>query len=692
MTSTDITANPLLSPWQTPHEMPPFAEIELAHYRPAFDAGFARHNEEIAAIAADPSPPAFADVIEALERAGRELMRVGLVFGNLTSAHTNEGLQAIERDISPLRAAHYQAIYTDQTLFAKIDAIYRQRETLGLSREQQLVLEDYYKAFVHSGAQLDEAERIRMAEISQREATLTTQFAQNVLADEANYLMLLDEGDLDGLPGWFRSAAAATAKERGHEGKYAITLSRSSIAPFLQYSTRRDLREEAFKAWIARGSGGGATDNRAIIHELLALRAERAKLLGFETYARFSLDNTMAKTPEAVRDLLMAVWEPARARAEADREELAKIVAEEGGNFAIAPWDWRHYAEKLRKAKHDLDDAEMKPYFALDRMIEAAFKTAHQLFGLTFKERSGLPVYHPDVRVWEVYGRDGGLIGLFMGDYFARSSKQGGAWMSGYRSQQKLEGDIKPIIVNVLNFVKPAPGEPALLSLDDVRTLFHEFGHGLHGLLSNVTYPSLSGTSVKRDWVELPSQLYEHWAMRPEILKRFALHAETGEPMPDALLEKVSEARKFDQGFQTVEYVASAIVDMDLHEMAQTHGEIDVDAAERDVLARIGMPSEIVLRHRPPHFLHLFAGGYAAGYYSYLWSEVMDADAFGAFEETGDVFHPETAEKLHRYIYSSGGSIEPADAYTAFRGRMPEIDALLKKRGLKATGDKTEAA
>jgi peptidyl-dipeptidase Dcp len=443
------------------------------------------------------------------------------------------------------------------------------------------------------------------------------------------------------------------------------------------------LREEAFKAWIARGSGGGATDNRAIIKELLQLRAERARLLGFDTYAHFSLDNTMAKTPEAVRDLLMAVWQPARARAEEDRADLARIAAEEGGNFAIAPWDWRHYSEKLRKLKHDLDESEMKPYFELNRMIEAAFETARRLFGLTFKERDDLPVYHPDVRVWEVYRRDGGLVGLFMGDYYARPSKQSGAWMSSYRSQERLGGDIKPIIVNVLNFVKPAPGEPALLSIDDVRTLFHEFGHGLHGLLSNVTYPSLSGTSVKRDFVELPSQLYEHWAMTPEILREFALHAGTGEPMPDALLEKVTEARKFDQGFQTVEYVAAAIVDLDLHEAAHPEREIDVEAAERDVLARIGMPPEIVLRHRPAHFLHLFAGGYAAGYYSYLWSEVMDADAFGAFEETGDVFHPGTAEKLHRYIYSSGGSLEPADAYTAFRGRMPEIGALLEKRGLK---------
>ncbi len=682
MTVTDPATNPLLAPWTTPHGMPPFADIALEHFRPAFEAAFAQHNAEIAAIAADPSPPTFANTIEALERAGRSTQRVGLVFGNLASANTNEGLQAIEREISPLRAAHYQAIYTNQALFAKIDGIYRQRGTLGLNQEQQLVLNDYYKAFVRSGAKLDEAGRSRMAQISEREATLTTQFAQNVLADESGYAMLLAEADLDGLPGWLRSAAASAAAERGAPGTYAITLSRSSIGPFLQFSTRRDLREQAFKAWIARGASGGATDNRGIIKELLQLRAERARLLGFETYARFSLDNTMAKTPEAVRDLLLSVWEPARARAEEDRDELARIIAGEGGNFAVEPWDWRYYAEKLRKARHDLDESEMKPYFELNRMIEAAFETARRLFGLRFEERPGLPVYHPDVRVWEVYGRGGELVGLFMGDYFARPSKQGGAWMSCYRQQQRLGGEIRPIIVNVLNFVKPAPGQPALLGLDDVRTLFHEFGHGLHGLLSNVTYPSLSGTSVKRDFVELPSQLYEHWALRPEILKHFAVHVETGIAMPDALIEKVSQARKFDQGFATVEYVASAIVDLDLHETAYPEHVIDVDQAEAEVLERIGMPSEIVLRHRPAHFLHLFAGGYAAGYYSYLWSEVMDADAFGAFEEANDVFHAETAEKLHRYIYSSGGSMEPDEAYIAFRGRMPEVRALLEKRGL----------
>jgi peptidyl-dipeptidase Dcp len=676
--------NPLLSDWTAPYEMPPFADIEPEHYLPAFEAAFAAHNDEIAAIIADPAAPGFDNVIGALERGGRLLQRVATVFFNLTATDSDDALQEIERRITPRLAAHQQAIHTDQGLFAKVDAVYAQREALDLTSEQRRLLEETHRAFIRSGARLNEAGRKRLAEITERQATLSTQFAQNVLAAESEYLMLLDEGDLDGLPGFLRSAAAAGAKERGHEGKYAITLSRSSIGPFLQFSTRRDLREEAFKAFIARGANGGKTDNRAIIAEMLQLRAEKARLHGFENFAEFGLENSMAKTPQAVRELLSAVWEPARARAEDDRQELAKIVAEEGGNFAIAPWDWRHYAEKLRKAKHDLDEAELKPYFELNRMIEAAFETARRLFGLTFKERTDLPVYHADVRVWEVFGRGGEPVGLFIGDYFTRPSKRGGAWMSCFRQQHRLDGEVRPVIVNVLNLVKGAPGEPSLLSIDDVRTLFHEFGHGLHGLLSNVTYPSLSGTSVKRDFVELPSQLYEHWAMTPEILTEFALHAETGEPMSEAMLEKVLGARKFDQGFATVEYVASALIDMDLHESAGLGEAVDIDAAEAAAMQRIGMPAEIVLRHRPAHFLHLFAGGYAAGYYSYLWSEVMDADAFRAFEETGDVFHADTAEKLRRYIYSSGGSLDPAEAYTAFRGRMPEIDALLEKRGLKA--------
>ena len=680
-----IHDNPLLAQWPAPYEIAPFAEIQSEHYRPAFDAAMDAHNAEIDAIIADGADPGFESVIAALERSGRLLSRVASVFFNLSAADTNEALQAIERDIAPRLAAHGQAIATNAALFAKVDSLYRRRDELGLNPEQLRVLERRHLSFLRAGAKLDEAGRKRMAETTERLSELSTRFSQNVLADESAYMLLLqDEADLAGLPGFLRAAAAATAQERGHPGKYAITLSRSSIEPFLQFSGRRDLREEAFRAWAARGANGGATDNRAIIAEMLKLRAERARLLGFATFAAYKLDDSMAKQPGAVHGLLNKVWEPARAKAARESAALAALASSEGENFAIAPWDWRYYAERQRKAEHDLDEAVVKPYFELNRMIEAAFETARRLFGLTFQERSDLPRYHPDVRVWEVFGREGTPVGLFFGDYFTRPSKRGGAWMSGFREQEKLDGEVLPVIVNVMNFVKGAPGDPVLLSLDDARTLFHEFGHGLHGLLSDVTYPSISGTGVLRDFVELPSQLYEHWLLTPDILNRYALHAETGQPMPPELLQRLLAARNFNQGFSTVEYVASAIIDMTLHEAAETAGDINVDDAEREALARIGMPAEMVLRHRPAHFLHLFGGGYAAGYYSYLWSEVMDADAFRAFEETGDVFDPALADRLHRFIYSSGGSLEPAQAYIAFRGRPPEVDALLLKRGLTA--------
>lgn len=678
--------NPLLAVWNADYAMPPFADIRPEHYRPAFAEAFAAHNAEIEAIANNPEPPSFENTIAALERSGALKGQIAQLFFNLASSDATPELQEIEREIAPRYASHMQAVLSNAALFARVDALHRCRDNLDLTPEEMRVLDQYHREFIRAGAQLDEAGQARMAEITEKLADLNTRFAQNVLADESSWLLLLEtEDDIAGLPGFLRAAAAATAKERGHEGKYAITLSRSSIEPFLQFSARRDLREQAFKAWTARGANGNDSDNRAIIAETLRLRAEQARLLGFPDYAAFKLDNTMAKNSGAVRDLLMAVWPPARARALEERDALAAAATAEGSNFAIAPWDWRYYAEKVRKSQHDFDEGQIKPYFELNRMIEAAFETARRLFGITFKERSDLPVYHPEVRVWEAFGRDGRAIGLFMGDYFARPEKRSGAWMTSFHEQERLRGDIKPVIINVLNLNKGAPGEPTLLSTDDARTLFHEFGHGLHGLLSNVTYPSVSGTGVLRDFVELPSQLYEHWLLTPDILNRYARHAVTGEPMPDALVKRLLDARNFNQGFATVEFVSSAIVDLDLHQAAQPDADVDVDAAEADTLARIGMPGEIVLRHRPTQFLHLFASsGYAAGYYSYLWAEVMDADAFQAFEETGDVFDAGVAEKLYRYIYSSGGSIDPAEAYQAFRGRMPTIDALLEKRGLKA--------
>jgi peptidyl-dipeptidase Dcp len=534
---------------------------------------------------------------------------------------------------------------------------------------------------VRAGGALDKPAQDRLAAVNERLASLGTQFGQNVLADEKAYALVLEAGDLAGLPDFARDAARAAAEERGHAGKYAITLARSSCESFLQFSARRDLREKIFQAWIKRGENGGLTDNRALIAEIVVLRAERAKLLGFATYADYRLDDQMAKTPQAARNLLDEVWGRARAKAAAERDALQTMIAEEGGNFALAPHDWRYYTEKLRKAKFALDEAEIKPYFQLDRMIDAAFETAHRLFGLSFKPVS-VPLYHPDARAFEVTDAQGRHVGLFIGDYFARGSKHSGAWMTSLRDQERLTGDVRPVILNVCNFSKPAAGEPALLSFDDARTLFHEFGHALHGLLSNVTYPLLAGTSVSSDFVELPSQLYEHWLEVPEILQKYARHAHTGEPMPKALLDRLLATRTFNQGFATVEYTACALVDLDIHALPDA-AKLDVSQFEKDDLDRIHMPAEIVMRHRLPHFQHLFSGGgYAAGYYSYMWSEVLDADAFEAFAETGNAFDPETAKRLRDFIYSAGNLRDPAEAYKAFRGRLPAVDALLKKRGL----------
>ena len=559
----------------------------------------------------------------------------------------------------------------------------QQVDALGLNAEQKQVLKRYHTTFRRAGAALDGTAKQRLAEIIERLAALGTTFSQNLLADEQAFTLSLEgEAELAGLPDFMREAMKSEAQERGLDGR-VVTLSRSSVEPFLQFAQRRDLREKIFRAFVGRGDNGGATDNKAIITEMVKLRAERGGLLGYDDFAHYRLDDAMAKTPDAVRHLLDTVWSPARARAETDRDALQALVQEEGGNFKLAPWDWRYYAEKLRQRRCDVEEAAIKPYLSLDRMIEAAFYTAKRLFGLQFTPRTDVPVWHPDVRVWEVRGSDGAKIGLFFGDFLARPSKQSGAWMTSLRDQEKLDGDVRPLIINVCNFAKGAEGEPTLLSFIDAHTLFHEFGHALHGLLSNVTYPQISGTSVATDFVELPSQLYEHWLEQPEILRQFALHYQTGEPMPEALLQRVIAARNFDQGFATVEFLGSAFIDLDFHSLPPLAPAIDSAAFEAQSMARIGMPEEIVMRHRPPHFGHVFSGGgYAAGYYSYMWSEVLDADAFEAFRETGDIFDPATAKRLRETIYAAGGSREPADAYKAFRGRLPSPDALLRKRGL----------
>ena len=679
------TENPLLQAWMTPHETPPFDAIRPEHFLPAFEQAFADHAAEVAAIINDPTAPDFANTIVALERSGKLLSKVAAVFYDLVSAHSSPELLAIDSEVSLRQARHWNPILMNAVLFGRIALLHESRASLGLTSEQLRLLERTYTRFQRAGAGLDDAAKARMAEINERLAQLGTTFGHHLLGDEQAWFIELGEADREGLPASFIAAAEAAAAERGMPGKAIVTLSRSSVEPFLKDSSRRDLREKVFKAFIARGDNGNANDNNATIVEILALREERARLLGYPTFAAYRLADSMARTPEAVRDLLERVWRPALTRTLADRDEMQALIAEEGGNFALAPWDWRYYAEKVRRRRADFDDAAIKPYFALDNMIAAAFDCATRLFGITFNERKDVPIWHPDVRVWEVKDAAGKHKALFYGDYFARPSKRSGAWMTSLRDQQTLDGEVAPLIINVMNFSKGAEGQPALLSPDDARTLFHEFGHALHGMLSNVTYPSLSGTSVFTDFVELPSQLYEHWQEQPQVLRQFARHYETGEPLPDDLLKRFLAARKFNQGFATVEFISSALLDLEFHTQPAAASR-DVRAFEQRELDKIGMPAEIVLRHRPTQFAHIFSGDhYAAGYYSYMWSEVMDADAFGAFEEAGDIFDPAVAKRLHDDIYSSGGAREPEEAYVAFRGRKPEPDALLRGRGLLDT-------
>jgi len=683
--SSQTPANPLLEPWQTPFETPPFAAIAPEHFLPAFERAFADHAAEIAAITHDPAAPDFANTITALERSGKLLSKVSAVFYDLVSANSNPALLEIDKEVSLRMARHWNPIMMNAVLFGRIAQLRDIRATLALTPEETRLLQRTYTRFHRSGAGLDEAAKKRMAEINERLAHLGTTFSHHLLGDEQDWFMELGEADQGGLSDSFVAAAQAAASERGMQGKAIMTLSRSFVEPFLKTSSRRDLREKVFKAFTARGDNGNVNDNNETIVEILRLREESARLLGFPTFAAYRLEDSMAKTPEAVRGLLERVWKPARARALADRDALQALVAEEGGNFALAPWDWRYYAEKLRQVRANFDDAAIKPYLALDHMIEAAFDCATRLFGVTFSERKDIPVWHPDVRVFEVRDAAGKHKALFYGDYFARPSKRSGAWMTSLRDQQKLDGEVAPLILNVCNFSKGADGQPSLLSPDDARTLFHEFGHGLHGMLSDVTYPSLSGTSVFTDFVELPSQLYEHWQEQPQVLRQFARHYQSGEPLPDDLLKRFLAARKFNQGFATVEFVSSALIDLEFH--TQPAAAIsDVRAFERAELEKIGMPAEISLRHRPTQFGHIFSGDhYASGYYSYMWSEVMDADAFGAFEEAGDIFDPAVAKRLLDDIYASGGSRDPEDAYVAFRGREPEPDALLRRRGLLET-------
>lgn len=667
-------SNPLLSDWTGAFGLAPFAEISDADFAPAFETALAEDLAETLAIANNPQIPSFANTIEALAATGKALHQVLSVFYTLSGADSNAAREALMREFSPKLSAHSSEIYANKALFGRIDRLWNSRAELDLSEEQQRVLMLTHRNFIRAGAALSGTAELRMKEIKSRLAVIGTEFSQNLLHDERSWHLELGPEDLNGLPEFLIDAAKAAGVERGVEAPI-VTLSRSIIVPFLQFSAQRDLRKKAYQAWAARGAHAGAHDNRSLALEMLVLRQEMAELLGYPDFASFKLETEMAKTPENVLKLLKDVWQPAKARAEQDAGVLQEMMRAEGVNGDLEKWDWRYYAEKRRAAEFDLDEAQLKPYFQLDQMIAAAFDCANRLFGLSFEEVK-LPLYHSDCRAWEVR-RDGAHVALFIGDYFARGSKRSGAWCSAMRAQAKFPKAQAPIVINVCNFAK---SDPALLSYDDARTLFHEFGHALHQMLSNVTYEMISGTSVPRDFVELPSQLYEHWLDVPEVLAKFATHAETGAAMPQDLLEKVLAAATYDMGFQTVEYVASAMVDLFYHT-----GDIPTDIMRRqtDILDQIDMPKAIGMRHATPQFAHVFSGGYyASAYYSYMWSEVMDADAFAAFEEKGDPFDQSLAQSLEENILAAGGSKDPELLYQAYRGRLPGVQALLQGRGL----------
>ena len=680
-----MAQNPLLAHWTTPFGAPPFDAIAPEHFAPAFDQGMAEHLAEIEAIAATPAPANFENTIVAMERGGRTLGRVGAVFSNLVASHGDAALQAVEREMAPKLATHHSRVALHPALFARVADLYERRERLGLDPDELRLLERTHLSFVRAGAALDDAGRTRMAAINTRLATLHTDFGQNVLHDERAWTMALSAADLAGLPDFVTEGASQAAAERGQDG-HVVTLSRSLIEPFLTFSQDRDLRQAAWRAWVARGMHPGAHDNRPLIPEILALRRERARLLGFSHFADFRLADSMAGSPAAVARLTDEVWQAGRRRAGEEAQRLLAVARQDGLRDRLEPWDWRFYAERIRQSEYDLDETRIKPYFELGCIQQAAFDTATRLFGLTFHPRDDVPVYHPDVRAYEVRdaarGSGDGHVGLFLADHFARPDKRSGAWMSSYRSQEDMrhhgEEAAAPIIVNNNNFAR---GTPTLLSFDDASTLFHEFGHALHGLLSRVRYPSQSGTAVRRDFVEFPSQVYEHWLEAPQTLRAYARHHETGQPIPDDLIDRLLAARTFNQGFATVEFLASAILDMELH-LHPAPETLDIEAFESEALARLGMPAEIGMRHRPAHFQHLFSGGgYAAGYYSYLWAEVLDADGFDAFTEAGDPFHPETAARLKR-VLQSGDTRDPMELYIEFRGRAPGTAALLRMRGL----------
>ena len=689
----DPNINPFFQEWNTPYEVPPFMDIKDEHYMPAYQKGMEENLSEIDVIVNNPEAPTFANTIEELERTGKLLTKVARVFSNLASSNTNPKLQELQRELSPMLSAHYDKISLNEGLFNRVEAIWQEKETLDLTSEQRKLLDDTRKQFVRSGALMSEEQKKKITEINSKISGLSTSFGQNLLAETNGFELILDLSDLDGLSDGVIAAASEAAsqkmekaetedeKER-YKDKYVFTPHRSSMYPFLTESTRRDLREKLYKSYVMRGDNNNETDNKEIAAQIAKLRAERAQIMGYKTHAHFVLDDNMLKTPEEVYDLLTKLWRPAVKRAKVEVADMQDVANAEGQNFKIAAWDWWHYSEKVRKEKYDLDESAIKPYLSLDNVLKGVFSTTNKLWGLNFTEIFDIDLYHPDARVWEVTDKDGSHLGVFIGDYFTRSNKRGGAWMSSFKGQSNLDGRERPIVVNVCNFPAPVGDNPALLSFDNVVTLFHEFGHAMHGTLTDVTYGSMAGTSGPRDFIELPSQLLEHWASEPEVLKSFATHYETGEPMPDDLIEKLLNASKFNQGFINTEYLAASLLDMDWHTISADEDLKDANRFESESMKKVGLIDEIAPRYRTTYFAHIFSGGYSSGYYSYVHAAVLDSDAFEAFKEAGDVFDPDLSSKLRATIYSKGSTEEAMDLFVQFRGRKADIGPLLKVRGL----------
>ena len=686
--SIQAMENPFYKNYKTQFEIPPFSEIEEKHFMPAYFKGMEEHNNEIEQIIQNTEKPSFENVIIAMERSGELLDKVNAVFFNLSGSATNEKLQEIEKEISPKLSQHYDSISLNPYIFKKVSLLWEDVDNLNLSKEERKILEETYKRFIRSGALLKGSDKDRYADINQEISKLSVQFSQNLLAETNNFEIILGKDDLKGLPEDIINLAKEEAdnkfkktSDKKYANKYIFTSHRSSMYPFLTYSERRDLREKLYTGYIMRGDNDNEYDNKNITSKIASLRVEKANILGFETHAHYVLDNTMAKTPEAVYELLNQLWEPALSRAKNELQELQKFVNEEGQNFKIASWDWWYYSEKVRKDKYNIDEEELKNFFTLDNTIDGIFKTANKLFGLTFEEKFDIELYHPDARVWQVKDKNGSHLGLYIGDYYTRSSKRGGAWMSTFKDQSNFDGRERPIVINVCNFPPPSKDKPSLLSFEHVTTLFHEFGHGLHGLLTNTHYRSLSGTSVSRDFVEFPSQVLEHWASEPELLKSYAKHYKTGEVISDELIDKMKNASKFNQGFANTEYLAATYLDMDWHSLVSTDIQ-DTNDFERKSFEKIGLIDEIVSRYRTTYFQHIFTSSYSAGYYSYIWAAVLDSDAFAAFKGSGDIVNQDLANKYREYILEKGGTENPMELYQKFRGSNPNIGPLLEDRGL----------